>query len=207
MTAVEINEAVAKLRQREATWEAERAGHKETLARALAAEPRRYNEHVVREARRQKERLEQQLTELNEQVGALEAQLPSADEIGKADADARALVTQIQAAHERFTDQSARLREAAERAESVGREFLETRRSSVVLTARLKNVVREYALAVQMPEAADLDSADANIVYLVGVYLSEIAYGEPTKTGLRDLIRARAEQNRAGEPAIASVAP
>jgi len=83
---------------------------------------------------------------------------------------------------------------ALEQAEAEARQLINTRSQAVAFAARLADLTRNWGLDRPVGSATGLSPLDAKRAYLVGLLLSEAAYGEPSDVVTRDLAAARGDR-------------
>ena len=180
MTAVEVKEEIAKLREVHTSLTATRAQHDELLARQLAVEPRFYNEDGIRAIRARRARIEDQLTDAGCRIQALEAQLPSVDATRKAEAELKSLGKEFEAAEAQMTKAWTRYYAALNDVANRGREFVDARKTALALLDRMKLLKAEFGSTVPIPaDQPRPPLEDAKVAAIIGLFVSRLGDGMP----------------------------
>lgn len=159
------------------------------LQAQLGQDEAHYDESEVRDLRRQLAKVEDRHSVVEGRIAALKAKLPSDEERQTALATAEKLVKGIQTASKHFHKAWADFRVDLARAEeSIGKlsPAREEARSSII---QLEELVARYGLDIAVPVPPE--GADVEVAYLMGVMITQAAYGEVDDIVTRDIVIAR----------------
>jgi hypothetical protein len=193
VTSTEIQELIASLVEKRLSLDAEGAQITEALAIKLVSEPNPDNEAEVQDLRRRKSVNDEQRAEQQERIDALEAALPGAI-LNEFREQARSVTGEIQGLHLYWRDVWARYVEASELAEGFARQMVVAEAKMGVLTVRLQEIQSRSGLRFEIPSNPRPLPIDAEIAHLVGLYIGESAFGEPSDGVLGGLSGARARK-------------
>lgn len=184
-----VNCEIEKLERGAAELEAERERLEAGLREALARDAADFEEREVRGLRHELGSVGERAGLAADRVAALKARLPSAEERKAAGAEARGLLKSSEAEAKSLGVAWAELSEALAAAEDAAGKARAARRESRRLLARLEDLVAHHGLDVAVPRPPK--EPDAKVAHLVGLMLSQAAFGEPDDVVVRDLAAAR----------------
>jgi chromosome segregation ATPase len=165
--------------------------------RLLALPDVLFSQRDVDEASDEMARLERNVHDLDLRVDALKRQLPSKDELKSATAELDGLLKNIPAANERHRTAWTKLVEALAALEPLATELTSARRDAQRLEAQAQSRARKFALNAEVPSRWSPTPLEAKVVYLRGLALSELAFGDPSDTVTLDLTNATRDLARA----------
>ena len=139
---------------------------------------------------------------LQDQRAALEASLPSAEEVAKAETKAAGLVKRATEQSEQFAQSWSAFMAALAEAEAAGRHVAATRSKAQAAINELSSLVEQYGLEVEVPREPRPDPAESKTAGITCSLLQSVSYSRAIDRSLdAELASARRQLERAAEAA------
>jgi DNA repair exonuclease SbcCD ATPase subunit len=170
------------------------------LAELMAADPQQF-ETTAYERRHDRERLERidvELADLDERIGALQRRLPSDEEVASAHERAEKLCTEAEAAVARFGEEWQRLLHHLGKAETVGSAVAATMQEARRLQREANALAEEFDLEDPRLVLPSVPRNETKLAGLQAALVKSVAYSQTIReTTARDLAAARKQQEAA----------
>jgi hypothetical protein len=199
-----LQDEIRKLRQRDTELGQAHAEKSAELRQVLAKDDRWFSESEVFECRRHLAHINEQRELVSGRIAAFEARLPSPEERRSAEASARELVETIAQTRVKFDTEWKRYGEVLEHAEHMAIAVTAARARAQASNGQLAELVAKFGLPIDTPNEPAPPTSEAKIAMLIGILVSEAAFGEPSDTVMGDLSAARAECKRQAVEPVAN---
>jgi hypothetical protein len=144
-----------------------------------------FRQDFVNAATQEIGRLERKLDSIDLRIDAFKRQLPNADEAAAAEKERKVLVKRLDVSKERFRSTWSKLYDAMAALEPVANELTEAREEFMRTENRIKAHSRKFGIEADAPDSWKPSDTEAQVVYLRGLLLEQVAFGNrnrPTRS-------------------------